>query len=1427
MIPSNSKQLKQIDIQHHIFYLKDDNKRYFCTDTKVDYSLVVRGVFYIPMVIENRLPENWQNKKLWHFLPMNKLHRIERIESDTLSGDYHPASDLSYAYTMNLLTPDSMDERITESLKQLRQAVGNVQEFVAERLNYSLFELSQVLSNEQIDGVALAIYNAEARNQGVIIGDQTGVGKGRMAAAFLRYAVEKGKKPIFFTKTAELFPDIIRDLKAIHCNYKLFTTNAQDSAGKKLQILDDDNTLLLEYDDKLYKKAKKENRIPQECDVMLCTYTQIVEKSKEKVMFIEQVAKGNILVLDEAHEAGGDITISYTRKDEDGNIDLSEPKIKGFRAHSFLNNIIPNCESVVYLSATFAKRPDNMPLYAIKTCFIDAFPDAKNMTSRRIQDVFRYGGNAVEEIASSTLVEYGQMLRRERDNSKVDINFIKLDEENAQKYPGIKDEVERHKVLFNNVLSIIKKLRYFEIYYINPYVNYLNEKIFGESDDYTAEQRWNRSPKWKDKDGNIDKVMSQECEAKRTTQLKRRLPDIMDVVMFSLKAEAVGDRAVYYLENGCKPVIGFSSTLDCIMPTPISKSKAKDGKSDKSDDDTEDLMSFNSEFDADLMRKFKKILFNFRRIKVFHHEKSRQIYRNEKRNVEVITDDVVDWDLFDQWADEDEDFAEEKKPSVFYNELMDIIENSKLGIPISPIDVIRKKIEDAGYSIAECTGRTTQIDYLDKSFAKGIFKEREKKSTSQCYNDFNDNVVDCLFINATGSTGKSAHAIPTKKVPASKVKRRVLIIAQAEPDINNEIQKRGRINRTGQLEHIPPIIEYIFSSLPSERKLMMRLKKKLRSLTANTSANQDAESDSMAESDIYNVFGDEVAFSLFKNNWHSPYKMVYENVLMDNPLKVHWNQKKHMYVVGASASNFAQTAFSTIQMLPLNQQEEFYSEFDFWYAKAIQRAKENGDYFLEAEDRDYQGVVINEYCLRQGDNNKSRFGSSTFMTHLSIKSQKKLPKSAELNNGISDDSEKILEYIKTCYEKEQQDHKDSILATKPDKIDRLNNTIASLNEKLIVLKERATAIMTDETIIDFKDALKPIQDKIAETQTKIEEAQNSLKNIDAELQQTIDERLEAVKKQYVEITSIIKALKVGSVYRDKYGDLMMVSSLTANYINDIKDPKQIYQSVNYFTRQSDIFVEFVTTNGDIEGGIRTNLADTDEKRAEISKIINQEKVSIADWDSFISSNSFRENVYIITGNVIPYICHALKGAIVHYTMQDGSSEIGFQVKLERDEKTNRLKLPVIVNGVSLIIDKFKNEIKKGLAGGGRIEFIHSSEKFGYGDCYIDPRRISDETLMYTLVFQKRHKGVFGWLENTTYNDGLYSYTCTYDGLQSLLTRMHEHGFNAKIPFHLIDQYGIELGGEKYQMQDWKPLSYDKNKIPKQPKNYLHKLFVKL
>ncbi len=149
-------------------------------------------------------------------------------------------------------------------------------------------------------------------------------------------------------------------------------------------------------------------------------------------------------------------------------------------------------------------------------------------------------------------------------------------------------------------------------------------------------------------------------------------------------------------------------------------------------------------------------------------------------------------------------------------------------------------------------------------YSAALVQKRTRENTNDAFRRFNNNEVDVLLINQSGSTGASAHAVPTASVPKEAVKQRVMIVLQPELDISTEVQKRGRINRTGQI--MKPIYDYVNSAIPAEMRLMMMLQKKLKSLDANTTSNQKSSNKILDVPDFLNKYGDAVVAQYMVEN---------------------------------------------------------------------------------------------------------------------------------------------------------------------------------------------------------------------------------------------------------------------------------------------------------------------------------------------------------------------------------------------------------------------------------------------------------------------------------------------------------------------------------------------------------------------------------
>ncbi|KAL6953741.1 hypothetical protein U1Q18_050186 [Sarracenia purpurea var. burkii] len=496
-----------------------------------------------------------------------------------------------------------------------KQAIGgDVDAFVQGRLKYlTKATLYKALSAEQIDATALAIYNIEAKNQGIIIADQTGIGKGRIAAAMIRYATKQGYRPVFITEKPNLFSDLYRDMDDIGSkSLNPFIVNARDA---KTQIKDRNGDLLYAPPMKSEQDSIiKSGSLPREYDLVMLTYSQVSDsKGSPKIEFLTSVAKGSILILDEAHNASG---VSNTGQ--------------------ILMNACAQAKGVTFLSATFAKRPDNMPLYAMKTCISEAAIDTESLVS-----AFKQGGVALQEVVASQLASQGQLIRRERLYEGIEVRDSQAQAfiENGTKRAGVDASPA-----FSKVFMLVNQM------------------------------------------------------------------------LFALKADDVANRAILRLKEGKKPVIAFSSTMGSFL--------------ENMEDEEGTMVSDGSTISASFSNVLLKSL-----------------------------NAVLTYSIKDEVAE---------------------VTGRKLEVNLS-INFNNVSLNGLGERFSE---KTTQ------NFV-GVVSRRKAENVNDAFRRFNDNEIDVLMINQSGSTGASAHAIITAKVPAEKVKQRVMIVLQAELDINTEVQKRG------------------------------------------------------------------------------------------------------------------------------------------------------------------------------------------------------------------------------------------------------------------------------------------------------------------------------------------------------------------------------------------------------------------------------------------------------------------------------------------------------------------------------------------------------------------------------------------------------------------------------------------------------------
>ncbi len=828
-----------------------------------------------------------------------KSFKVSPIGGDlegALGAPYEPASES--CVVLNTQVPDSMAFETRQAVLSIKEEVGgDIDNFVRHRLKYlNKSALCKVLSAEQIDAVAMAIYNIEARNQGMIIGDQTGIGKGRVAAAMIRYAANQSVKPVFLTEKANLFSDIYRDLSAIGSGHlKPLIVNSKES---KTDIKDEDGEIIYQAPSATEQQSIISSRtVPAQYDFVLATYSQFnsPEKKPEKPNFLRAIADDNIFIMDEAHNSSGSSNTG-----------------------EFLQSVVSKTKGVVFLSATFAKRPDNMPIYAMKTSIADC-----NMSKDDLVEAITRGGVALQEVLSSQLVAEGQMVRRERSFEGVEVNYLSLDTKS-----------EEHRAIADNITDILRDIIAFQTNYVDAQIEELDKIAVAEGKEVAL--REGTSQAGVDNQPYFSKVFQ-----------------VINQMLFSLKAEAVAEQTIKRLKEGKKPVIAFASTMGSFIEAMENEQGIPVGDGD----------TINADFSEVLNRGLDGIL------------------RYSEKD--------VDGNAIHKKLELSELPPEAQAE---YHRILEKINTVSTGITISPIDVIIKKIKAAGYTVAEVTGRKYELQ-LNWKGSKALILARKRINTNDAFRQFNNNEVDVLMINQSGSTGASAHAIPTAKVSKEQVKQRVMIVLQAELDINTEVQKRGRINRTGQI--LKPMYDYVTSAIPAEKRLMMMLQKKLKSLDANTTSNQKQSTKILDVPDFLNKYGDKIVKDYLLEN-----KEV--NDLLDDPLHLKNAKADSGNNESETLEDAAHKVSGRVAVLSTKMQQDFYNEIAERYNDYVEYLKQIGEYDLEVEAMNLEAETVSSKVIKMGKGSDSAFGEDSVIETVRANVLKKPFSKTELENLINE-----------------------------------------------------------------------------------------------------------------------------------------------------------------------------------------------------------------------------------------------------------------------------------------------------------------------------------------------------------------------------------------------------------------------------------------
>lgn len=1112
--------------------------------------------------------------------PRGQLQRMDESVRglSTEKVTYTPKS--GNPFTLKAVMPSDQQEAVNKNLEKL----GDADQFLVDELGYNdKDDLYSHLAAEQVDSVALALQQAKKGNA-FIIGDMTGIGKGRQAASLIRYAKKQDQVPVYFTKTAGLLSDVYRDLVDIGSpELRPFVFGS----AKEAAITDADGKVVFPLPPKNEVKRvldyiEKNGELPKEYDYVLTTYSQVSNgiyefdengnrkerkigknKSFGAAAFsgqrrrdaIEKLMANGYLILDESHTAGGN--------SGQGN---------------YFQHIIQKAKNVTFFSATFAKRPDNMPIYALRTAM-----NQGGLKASELIDAVKRGGATLQEIMSQTLTQCGQMIRRERDMTGVTIDWRAIDE---------LEKVKEQREQYDSIIGLFNDIINFQKTYVSHYVEDQNEAM-------AAMQ------------ASMGIKRGTEALGIKNVPFASKAFNTVQQVLLSLKAKSAAERAIDYLKQGMKPVIALNNT-----------NESQTGN-----------IALGEEMDApDLGTSLRKGLEGTLR---YTSKNAKDESSSGYIKLEDLGDDAVE----------------------AYHNLEKKIKETSTGLSLSPIDVIKNELEKAGYKVGELTGRSTEFVYNDNGTVTKVKRaDTDKKKLAR---EFNDGQIDALILNKSAATGISLHASSKYK----DQRKRVMIVAQQQLDVNDEVQMRGRIDRTGQVAR--GAYEYVVSLIPAEQRLLMMFKAKLKSLDANTTSSQKSKFNEMEVADITNKYGDKVVREYMAEHLDLYSRMAdpfgWEKEFGDDLSSI---STQNLVVTksglgdgeaGADASKL----LGRMALLKVEEQEKMLNEIGELYANEIQRLNEMGENDLEITELPLKAKTIRKEVWKQGSEpgGDNAFADNTYIEKVNMAILKKPMKAEEVKkaqDGLTGG-------------KSWDEYRESKKAEVKNFFDQ---KIADETQKY---EERAVKAATKTKEKYQKDAKKGQKDSGMS---------------DEQIEKMAGYQYDNIYKQEKEkLNDVVKNLKAKAEMFDRVLDTFNTEDAYVLPV-DMNKPDELSGFGNSYGRLIDIkitdnfspnasSVSFATLDGrrKITFPIAGKVGSGDSKADVIGAIYRMTRqasgtgdkqlrvlsMDVNNWDRLVSNES-RKDGYIVTGNLMQALIDSknqgVGGQLVKYTTDTGEVKTG-------------------------------------------------------------------------------------------------------------------------------------------------------------------------
>lgn len=740
---------------------------------------------------------------LWSWAD-NLVTRQQRLsEQPTRTENSYQAP---YMSASRLGQPSSMIPRnlvgpVREALRKLEAEFGQIDEFVSSELQMPQDEMQEVFSPEQIDAIGLAI-GAHKHGKGFIEADQTGLGKGRVLAAMARYAALNNMNTIFMSESSNLFSDFYRDIIDTHSEDILFPF----MLNQGVPIIVDGKRIMPGNKSAAIKEVVEDRALPRDKNLLMTTYSQFNRDNRKgqdpKSEFLKEISKGSFLILDESHKAAGESNTNF-------NVLRAMRDISG----------------VVYSSATYAKDSKNFRIYS-KVMPPSVSPNA-------IPEILSKGGDPLAEVFSAMLAEDAVMIRREHDLSKLrfepalDNRYAARNENYANKFAEI---LEGMGLYMGEVGQII-----------NDRNNLIAQQFAKTQAAKAASGKAKPSERW------------------YSANFGSSLYAVMRQFFLAIKADYAAELAIKALDEGRKPILTLESTNESLLREVVAKNQmARDVMGELLENESTPLDLAEGSGDGDDDPGFMDMMND-----IMAGDQSESDEDADEEDVDRLDVPVTFRDIMHRMLNGMGRVGKVKNGKVVHVETLafDEIDRYRQAIEmkidafpdlsVSPIDVIRQKIEDAGYTVGELSGR--KIGITTRPNGDQVVTKIRSGNKNKLIDAYNNGMIDAMILSTAGATGISLHA--SEKFADQR--QRDMIEVQIPNNVATRVQMFGRANRNGQV--CWPIIRTVDSGLPSESRMISMQNAKLREMSANTTSNRENSIMDDQAIDLLNKVGSEIA----------------------------------------------------------------------------------------------------------------------------------------------------------------------------------------------------------------------------------------------------------------------------------------------------------------------------------------------------------------------------------------------------------------------------------------------------------------------------------------------------------------------------------------------------------------------------------------